>query len=383
MQPRHTSISQHAGRPAPFPAQRLPSPTSLIGRVPTPLSLPDISGQPPGFMVGGSKVTGAVNLVNFAENLVDFGVLKSEHWTGKLGSSCETALAALCNQARPNPIHRLTLSFTDNGEALGNDCYAVLSGTPDGNRVPVTEFGAFCLVMTSDSSCPTILDIGTTLRNLEATRPQLGQTVMLALDRGLHRSCRGLTPRAGYDWCQGTYWRSESDEKELMEELRTEYPQGTTDERIHEEYNIYTRKSFDEAIPGWAGSGKISPLSLAELTRYEPKPRHRKIIEATRHLLTELGRIPAEASKWDRMEHVGWEICPYVLRWEHGDPLGQIWDDTMNPLYETGDVMMDMNAAFCFWDKESMRSAVKRLPTYLHFMQLTENLITTIGKELP
>jgi hypothetical protein len=100
-------------------------------------------------------------------------------------------------------------------------------------------------------------------------------------------------------------------------------------------------------------------------------------------LLTELGRIPAEASKWDRMEHVGWEICPYVLRWEHGDPLGQIWDDTMNPLYETGDVMMDMNAAFCFWDKESMRSAVKRLPTYLHFMQLTENLITTIGKELP
>jgi PRTRC genetic system protein F len=238
--------------------------------------------------------------------------------------------------------------------------------------------------MTNDASAPTMFDIGTSLRSLEAERPQLGQTVMAALDQGLSRSCRGLTPRAAFDWCQYVYWRGEKDESELMEEFRMEYKEMPTDEKIHEECNIYTRAKFDAALPGWAGSGPIKPLSLAQLKRYRPAPDDHKAIAATINLITALERIRSDASKWDRMEHVAWEICPYILRWEGmDDPIGGIYDDMVNPMYEGSETLMDINAAFCFWDKPSLRSALNRLHTYLHFMQLSETLITTIGKELP
>jgi PRTRC genetic system protein F len=349
--------------------------------MPTPLALPDISDQKPGFVVHGSKV----NLAIFADNLADLGVLRPEHWTGSLTQSCENAIAAICTAARPHPLHPMTLSFTDDASALGDDCYRTFNRR--GQRSdPVTEFGALCLVMTNDASAPSMFDIGTSLRSLEAARPQLGQTVMAALDKGLSRSCRGLTPRTAFGWCQNVYWRDEKDESELMAEFRAEYTpdEMPTDEKIHEECNIYTRAKFDAALPGWAGSGPIKPLSLAQLKRCRPQPDHQKTVTATIDLLTALECIRSDASKWDRMERVAWEICPYILRWEGmDDPIGGIYDDMVNPMYEGSETLMDINAAFCFWDKPSLRSALNRLRTYLHFMQLSETLITTIGKELP
>ncbi|HEX3800212.1 MAG TPA: PRTRC system protein F [Verrucomicrobiae bacterium] len=362
---------------------RIPFRHAVIAPCATALALPDLSACLPSFKVEGSKQS----LAQFAEGLADANVLQDRHWTGHIGNSCARALAELCDTARPDPLVKLKLHFTDDASELGSfhDFDYRKNNAPENVGV---------IFLTLDMESTYIKLIGPTLRELEAALPRLGQTVLSTLDEGLHNSCRGMTPRSAYGWCQSAYWRGEMDESDFMDEIRGNYPPGTSDADIRKDYNIYTKAEFDKAIPGWAGSGAIKPFSYRALLAQRIKhPRHKNIVIATRALMKGLETLSRRSKSWklssdfDRFEHLEWEVCPFLLNWNKydnqggGDPMCQIWDDVINPMFEAGESSMEINAAFAWWDKPSIERAVVRLRNYLHIMQLTENLIKLIGKD--
>jgi PRTRC genetic system protein F len=380
-------------------------PASGRGLAPSALSIPSLGSVP--HQVLFQTEDKAIN--RFAELLIETEVLQPRH-TGKtlaqsllptsdlnkpratISGCCERALSDFCKEVRPNPLHEFKLYFSGNPE------HCIYGFSPADYRRNYrlrhdpASFGIMSLHL-PDTPNPTHRFLGPILRRMEEAHPRLGQTVLDVLDCGLWKSCRGCTPRSGYGWAQLAYWQGELDEtmrlQEEMDDRMNWYEEQVKEPGneklkppVDADIELFRKKDYDAAVPSWAGSGTIQPLSRKELLRLDQaKPRHLRefgnIISATAALSKRLVGHKREDSESDNncFESITFEIVPFLLRWDANDPIANIWDDVLNEMFEGGDKEMDINAAFVFHDLGSFTGALKRMRSYIEITQLCENII--------
>ncbi len=378
-------------RDAAFPAQRIIAAAPLSPQA--PLALPTIG---PGVPAKVAFISGDEGATDFARWLAEADVLTLRHWAnGNVVASCAHALREFCHAARPRPLAKMTLSFTDDDVHLST--WSAAPGAYQRQyelKQPPAKLGCLCLHI--DSMSPVHLNIGPALRHLETRREGLGQTVLATLDRGLWQSCRGCGPRAAYQWAQYIYWASEADESMrhqeelddmlgLWEQRRKENPKDAGPKPTLNDVEGFKKSDFDRAIPGWAGSGRIQSWPVRKLQQCRAlKPAEQEIVRATialKQLLRPRGWFGA--SDLQLFDHGCSEVVPFILRWNgYNDPIGQIYDDVVNNEMEAGEREMDTNAIFAFHDGPSLRRALKKLRRYLVTTQLCENIIRLIGEKI-
>lgn len=361
-----------------------------------PLSLPTISPEVP------HKVTfrdGGAGAGRFATMLVHAGVLQRAHWNGSILESCEAALRAYTDAVRPYPLAPFKLYVQEQSE---HSSHGVSHGYEHKYKFKATPSLLSTLSLVVDPLRPIHRNIGPNLRRMEKHREGLGQTVLKTINDGLGECCRGMTPRTGIDWASNAYWCGEANEDyrvedELENHLIDNYnyekgklPQGA--DVIKEigkpptaaDVDIFRRKDYDAAIPGWAGTGRIQSWSLVKLARFRTADKKlRRVVAATTALRSQIKPTREDINDLACFETTSWDVTPFILRWNgHADPLGQIYDDVLNPEFESGDTDMETNAIFAFHDERSLAHALRRLRRYLELMQLCENLIRLIGTEM-
>jgi PRTRC genetic system protein F len=347
--------------------------------------------------------SGDDGLPTFARWLVEAGVFQIRHWAnGNLAASCEQALREFCHAARPQPLVKMNLVFS---EADGHQTDWSESPRAYARRHQLKAAPAKIGVLNlhTDPLEPEHLNIGPTLRALEERRTGFGQTVLHTLESGLAQSCRGCGPRSAYEWAQHIYWCGEPDETlrhqeelddrlSMWEENVKRDPENAGPKPTLADVEGLKKSDFDQAIPGWAGSGAIKPWSLRKLKHSRfPKgraarvPHEKEIARATLALKQALqpAKSAPHFNDLGLFDHGCWEVVPFILRWNgYADPIGQIYDDVLNNEIEAGEREMDLNAIFAFHDGPTLRRALTQLQRYLHIMQLCENLIRLIGAKI-
>jgi PRTRC genetic system protein F len=380
-----------------------PASLALQRIAPAALSLPGVAKDIPGtFIVRADP--GADNLTPIAAALAGAGILAPEHWQGNTSRAVAAALSALAKHHRPRPIVTLRLDFIDDTAEADLHYKGANESYNYHYKVKATRIGA--LVVRCNSDKPYHALIGHTLRQLEASHPHLGQSILHWLHEAFSKSSRALDPIAGYGWCQGNYWMGENDESMVLDEQLSEaefYHKGEQDKLPKNKrvpwdektkaaaianMNLFTKKNYDDAIPAWAGSGHTARgvFGPDRLARLRVRRQFRPIMAAA----AAAGRLAIHAPHCYNINDVTdfeccrWEICPFLLRWyrpsfKDQDPLGMIWDDFMNNEFQGGETQMDVNAVFAWHDNRSLIAALKRFELYCRLLQAAEDLLRTLN----
>jgi PRTRC genetic system protein F len=341
--------------------------------------------------------TDADGILAFAERLVRFDVLQRHHWRGETLNACTRAIEELTNTCHEHRFANFHIGYTDYadlGEASGYLYENKLRTNDNGVRVTAGHepIGAFIIRQTTVmENGPTVISIGPAIDAIEQHHPRLGQTVMHALDSGLAASCRGLNPRNGILWASYNYWMGEEDETnalaEQFDELISEYGAlNPAEKKAHEkptedDVDIFRRRDYVAAFPPWMTRRKLPTLSIPTVRRVAAAQRGQpaQILAAAAALLEWLAKGKDVSNDIGGFEQTSCDMCPYLLRWNNDDPLGQIWDDMMEQFSQTGEVLMDVNSIFAFHDDKTMARALRRLRNFLEVLSLTETLIQALA----
>ncbi len=253
--------------------------------------------------------------------------------------------------------------------------------------------------------------IGPSLNAMEAW-PRLGQTVLDILEGGLSKTTRCLSPGNAIDWASELYWGCEQDEEMMIEEelsciaddVQAEHkkanptaPPLTAEQIIADHISTLRRKQLDADIPVKWHRGRKTLKKLPKLLG-QPMPNEStglltnvfwveeywpKIYDACQKII-ELGRKDVTAD--NRYSHqIIWEAIPIWLPMHKNDCTGRMLDDMFNRHFEAGDVALDCNAMFLWWDAPSVARAARRVQNFLRLTQACEELIALLhlpeGKE--
>lgn len=366
------------------------------------LTLPEFDRAIPGHWSWGKDCQG---LNDAAIALADAGILLPEHWQdNSLQSSVSNAISALGDRLLPNPLTEYTLLLGDqsNKQGLGL-CWDESSYPKDKHLPDGTQVGALAVTFDIENICHRL--IGPAIQQLEDHHAGLGHTVLFWLNTSFQKSSRAVTPVTGIDWARHNYWMGEDDEAERVEEemdfARNEHAHQQSklppNKRVPfdeaaalKNVELFRKADYDAMIPEWAGS-KFShkpKLSLQQLARFRSKfPAVIPATLAAASLLEELNRKKLLNGLLDNsmFDSVHWEPTPYLLRWSFGkkkmDSLGQIYDDYMNEMMNTGEIMLDVNAVFAFHDGPSLVRAIRRFEIYGRVLNAAENLLATIAPD--
>jgi PRTRC genetic system protein F len=402
-----SSKLQLVRRPPARPAFALRPFAAIVGRVPSPgvrshLSLPTFAPEIPGrFEVKTSEDDSRLRLATLT--LAEAGVLRQEHWrgNGQCGSHLSPSIAAaftdLAHQHLPKPLADWHLSFT--GDACNDETGDHLAESLDGYRGDlVGTVGAIILTHNNQDIVHRV--IGPAILKLEKHRPGLGQAVLCHLHGAFSLSCYALDPISGIQWCSYQYWQGEEDEKmRLEEELANneDYMErgGKPFDReaTIKDLNIFKRSDYDSAIPPQFGSrfSHTPQLSERELVRHSAlRTPHSAIIKATLDIIPLLRRVRRKYGQRHlddkrKFERVRTECTPYLLRWHCNasrtsqDPLAQVYDDTMNEFFQSGEDLVDVSGVFAWNDADTLRDAVQRFADFLDIIRAADALLTALS----
>jgi len=371
----------------------------------TGLTLPSL----PADIVTGFEVQSR-QVATFAEGLVTAGL--PLHWPEAPGSSLldavTAALTGLGQRERGPGLAQITLTVTDDLDSVVpiEECY--VKDRNGGRPLPQSPsrgsaLSAFVIGINMQDDMH-IATVGPRLAAL-ARWARVGPSVMKILSRGLGRCTNSINPHNALDWASAHYWQGEKNESgEMKDELKDarcyatqqvkkgELKKMPADAELSAQMSFFTRAQFDAAIPREFTGGRfikhlpetldagslanLSDRFAAEAGSAPPEITWAQTYwPAIRAACLAIQSAARADTTQDRCEQTAWECIPIMLRWAEDDCLIRIMDDTINHLFECGDLDLSANAVFLFHDQPTLVNALARLTNFLRLTRACEALI--------
>jgi len=357
-----------------------------------------------------SDASAEVTAAAFA--LVDAGYLTVSDWELSGGNTTRAIQLAVGRLAaiRTTPLAGLDVVITNKADKVDMEDADPGSRYNDAAdqynkkyRANVSRLGVIVVHVSYEEVWHAV--IGPQIKALEKCRPGLGHAVLRCLTDALDKSCRACDPVSAYYWAQNQYWMGEKDETLWVEEniadaeanhdqVQAELPPAERKPfdpaKAADYFDIFKRKDYDADIPLWAGSEhhSASPTTFTpeQLERLRVPPKWRATVRAA----SAAGRLartaprPYEANDLSLFEAGCWEVVPFILHWYRKkagwlqDCIAQIYDDTLNDIWNCGDRNTAVNTAFAFHDGPSLVKALRRFENYLRLVNAAENILTAL-----
>lgn len=372
--------------------------------------------------------TPSTELKNVALTLVDGGWITPEMYAtqrGDLAACIRQAVAKVAKTARPNPLAQLSAVVADTTRRAEIDGGGANSEYHTRKKCNASKVGAIVVHCATDHPIHRL--IGPRIQALEALHAGLGHTVLYWLSAAFDKSSRACDPISGLGWAQENYWQGEADETFFMEEHMADARAQHADQQAKlppaertpfnekaelAEWGVLSRADYDSKIPRAISSLNAPKLSLAELERIKMPAQPKTLAQIFSpppdliHATITAAKLVSAAPECSQMqdngcfEHMRWEICPFLLRWQRDEPrvrvgttgndaeesweqdhLGMIWDDFLNREYEDGDTNMSACAAWGWHDANSLTDAMQRFYRWCRLLQAAETILNLLQPE--
>lgn len=376
--------------------------------------------------------TPTTELRDTALTLVKAGYITPAMFADRKGdlTACITdAVAAIAKRERPNPIANLKALIADNperaeiGDAAESEHHSEYNARKKCQATKVSV-----LVVGNPDEKPIHRVIGPRIKQLEHFRSGLGLTVLHWMSEAFHHSSRACDPMTCLGLASHHYWMGEQDEtfrlQEEMDDARhyheTQQKQLPEKERkpfdekdAAKELGIFTIADYYKDIPKEVANLREPKLTIEQLKRIRlPAPKTLgevfsdapDLITATIACAKLMADTPhlTEVTDLGCFENLRWEISPFLLRWQRGEPtdeqgrvkvtangkpeweqdsMGMIWDDYMNNEYSSGETNMNAIAAWGWHDAPSLVNAMQRFERWCRLLQAAETLLNLVQPE--
>jgi PRTRC genetic system protein F len=221
------------------------------------------------------------------------------------------------------------------------------------------------------------------VERLERQLAGLGQTVLAVLRDATLLLPDSFTPWQALDWAERAYWEDTRGDVEYLEMRREMGGFDTVKEMVEQEQPV-TRAVFYADMPEWVCAPKrvLSREAIAAAEGNLFASRAIALCDALHALVNRPGFI---LRPW----HKGVYRCGYdtvdgsmVLLWKESDVIGQVLDDYLNDLGNSGEYCEFTDANPVPMTAEGIREFVTTTEQMIEVAVLTEKLILLIGEKL-
>lgn len=176
---------------------------------------------------------------------------------------------------------------------------------------------------------------------IERRAPGLASTALHQLQEAETHGARIFTPHRAIGDAEWAWWRGESNESELLEEMRDESEPSEdgkplTDDQLCAEHDVIRRADVDRALPPFV-QNPARALKTPQLERLaNGRGPHRELARRILELHFECRALARQKDRptlhtWqDEAVAIGYGA---TLRWNDDDPMLRIFDDFANQLY--------------------------------------------------
>jgi PRTRC genetic system protein F len=218
---------------------------------------------------------------------------------------------------------------------------------------------------------------------LEATLAGLGQTVLAVLKDATMRLPESFNPWRAVDFAEYFYWQDSETDLELLENMRVMNGYDTIQEVLDRD-GVITREAFFSELPKWVTAPQRvlsrDAIGSADLGLFGSRVVAACDAIAVLVSTPEFTLHPADCGAWrTRMDSAD---AAMALLWREGDVIGQVTDDVINDLYNTGEYTDYIDANPVPMTADGIRHFQDLTEQKMKLAVLTEKLILLIGESL-
>lgn len=211
------------------------------------------------------------------------------------------------------------------------------------------------------------------ITELEQAVPGLGETALHYLEKTAVLPI--LTPCFALHLASQTYWMGEEDENLYIKEELEQLDEGFDPNHVE----VYRKRDFLASIPEWAANAKCR----------HPLSNLRRI--ALEHAGTDAGTVSALLLKIARGRKDYWLPSTHdeqmdcadiaaIFRWTENDDCGQIVDDAMNQIFNTGESTNEFGTVYLAPEAEPLKAWLRSAETTFQRLRLCEQLVRMVGQ---
>lgn len=221
------------------------------------------------------------------------------------------------------------------------------------------------------------------ITQLETTLEGFGQTVLAVLKDATLRLPDSFSPWSALWMAEFMYWEDSQTDEELLENTR-ELREYETVQQVIADGDVVTREMFFRNMPRWV-TAPIRVLSrdavgAAALGQFEQ--RVVAACDAIAKLVNEPGFTLAPSDKGAYRSGQDTTDGAMVLLWREGDVIGQVIDDCLTDVAESGDSTEFIDANPVPMTADGIRHFQDLTEQAMKLAVLTEKLILLIGEPL-
>lgn len=219
---------------------------------------------------------------------------------------------------------------------------------------------------------------------LEAKRAGFGQTVLAVLKDASYCLPESFTPWRAVDFAQYYHWRDSVDDAELLEMCREDNGYATV-QQVIDNNEVLTREMFFAEMPKWATCPQ-RVLSRAEIGELDLGLFESRVVSACDDIAALVNQPTFTLTPADRgvyQTHLESTEAAMGLLWSGaGDVIGQVTDDVMNDLYNSGEHSDFIDATPVPMTVDGIRNFQSLTEQTMQLAVLTEKLVLLIGERL-
>jgi PRTRC genetic system protein F len=254
----------------------------------------------------------------------------------------------------------------------------------DGTRTGHSEDNTaawFCFTRMNEPEIPRFA-LANGIERLESVLEGFGQTVLAVLYEAALLLPDSLNPWAALDWAQMLHWDDSETDDELLENYR-EMNGYDSVERVIQEGAVMTRAMFFADMPRWV-CRPCQVVSREAICAAGTGQFERSVIAACDALHALVSRPEFILRPW----HKGVHRCglysiegSMVLLWKEGDTIGQVIDDYLNMMGESGDYCEFIDANPVPMTADAIREFQTHTEQMMQVAVLTEQLLLLLGEK--
>jgi PRTRC genetic system protein F len=255
-------------------------------------------------------------------------------------------------------------------------------------REQKSPVGWFCISRNQNTDIPRFT-LARCAGILEKRLEGFGQTVLAVLYDATLRMPESLTPWVAADWAEQMYWQESENDEEMIRQAREEGriavavgADPALDELVASD--LMTRAKFYDGMPRWATQPR-RVVSREAIVRAARGKYEKSVIAACDAIAELVGRPGFNLEPWDfgahHTGHYPIDGC-MVLLWHDNDRVGQVIDDWINGIYQTGEGSELLDAPPIPLTKKDVLNYIRRTEQMMELAQATERLLELIGDPL-
>lgn len=221
------------------------------------------------------------------------------------------------------------------------------------------------------------------VERLERQMKGLGQTVLAVLRDATLLLPDSLTPWQAIDWAERAYWEETRDDAEYLEMRREMGGFATVQELVEAEQPI-TRAIFFKEMPEWVCAPK-RVLSREAIAAAEANAFAGRVIALCDELHAMVNGADFTLRPWDKGSYrCGFDTVDgaMVLLWKENDVIGQVLDDYLNDLGNSGEYVEFIDANPVLMTAAGIREFQAQTEQMIDVAVLTEKLVLLLGEKL-